>query len=359
MSVIVRAFAAWPADVAVVDLPRAVSTSRALVAVSSRARSGRLILRHPVFSSFKSAFFRISEAERKPVLVIPMDDREASLLVDSMMREFCISRSDEDGIMLGLVGCALEFVTGLRVGDWLPSEILTGEASWAADEIFQERALARLNLCLLAWMAGGTSSVAREVLSHVGQAAMSAEGLTAGLQLMVSKVGGITLDEALIRLRQVADEFAYVESLRDRLLHGAVRMVMVLDRLARTFRGDATHRELLGQIRRLASIGVADLQARFDQADLAVADVEKVVVDPGEVVLALRSHRDGLYVRCRAWDPYIVEWDTIQVGQNARTWQLAHETYRFLAPRFMTIVEWRSVREPLAVAGEGRSRMAW
>lgn len=359
MRVIVRVFAVWPADVAVMDLPGTAGTGRALVAVSSGAQSGRLILRHPVFSSFESAFFRISEAERKPVLVIPMDDREASLLVDSMMREFCISKSDEDGIMLGMVGCALEFVTGLRVGDWLPLEILTREASWVPDAIFQERALARLNLCLLAWVAGGTSSVAREVLSHVGQAAMRAEGLTTGLQLMVSRVGGITLDEALVRLRRVADEFAYVEALRDRLLRGAVRMAMVLDRLARTFRGDATHRELLGQVRRLASIGVADLQARFDQADLAVADLEKVVADPGGVVLALRSHRDALYVRCRAWDPYIVEWDMIQVGQNVRTWQLAHETYRFLAPRFMTIVEWRSVRNPFAVAGEGRSGMAW
>lgn len=359
MRPVVRASAVWLADVAVTDLSPAAGTGRALVTVNSEKRSGRLILRHPVFSSFESAFFRISEAERKPVLVIPMDDREASLSVDSMMREFRISMSDEDGIMLGMVGRALEFVTGLRIGDWLPVEVLTGEASWTADEIFQERALARLNLCLLAWMAGGTSSVDREVLSHVGQAAMSAEDLTAGLRLIVSKVGGVTLDEALVRLRRVADEYAYVESLRDRLLRGAVRMAMVLDRLARTFRGDATHRELLGQVRRLASIGVADLQARFDQADLAVADVEKVVFDPGGVVSALRGHRDGLYVRCRAWDPYIVEWDTIQTGQNARTWQLAHETYRFLAPRFMTIVEWRSVQNPFAVAGEGRSGMAW
>ena len=259
--------------------------------------------------------------------------------------------------MLGMVGPAREFVSGLRVGDWLPTEILTGEASWVVDEGFQERALARLNLFLLAWMSGGASSVAREVLSSVGRAPMSTAGIEAGLRLMASKVGGITRDDALSRIRQAADEFAHIESLRDCLLRGAARMLMMLDRMVHTFRGDTTHRELLTQVRRLASLGMADLQARFDLADAAVADIEVVVVDPDGVTAALRLHRDGLYVRSRAWEPYIAEWGTLEVRHTAKTWQLVHETYRFLAPRFMTVVEWRSAPNPNAMIA--RPGMDW
>jgi len=343
-------------------LPSAEMTpvaGRALVPAGPGARNRRLVLQHPVFHSFESAFFRMSEADGRPVLVIPMDDQEAWLSLDGTMREFRISRASEDGIMLGLVARGLEFVTGLRVGDWLPSEILTGEASWAADEAFQERALARLNLFLLAWMADGASSTAREVLSRVGQAPVSSEGLEAGLRLMASKVGGITPGEAMARISRIADEFAYIESLRDRLLRGAARMATVLNRVAHTFRGDSTHKEILAQVRRLASIGVTDLHARFDQANCVITDVEEVVVYPDRVMAALRWHRDALYVRWRAWEPFIVEWGTMEIKQNAKMWQFVYETYRFLAPRFMTIVEWRATPDSAEADRLRRPGMDW
>ncbi len=339
--------------------PAPAAAGRALVPAGPGARNRRLILQHPVFNSFEASFFRICEAEGKAILVIPLGDQEASLSLDGMRREFRIPRDSEDGVMLGLVARGLEFVTGLRVGDWLPTEILTGEASWTADEAFQERAWARLNLFLLAWMADGASSAAREVLSRVGQAPVSTESLEAGLRLMASKVGSITAGDAMARIRQVADEFAYIESLRDWLLRGAARMATVLNRVAHTFRGDSTHKEILAQVRRLASIGVSDLQARFDQADSAVADIEKVVVDPDGVEAALRRHRDALHVRWRAWEPFIVEWGTIEIRQNAKLWQLVHETYRFLAPRFMTIVEWRSVPDGGQAARLRQPGMDW
>ena len=333
------------------------AAGRALVPAGPGARNRRFVLRHRLFSSFGPAFFRMSEVERSAVLVIPMDEQEAVLPLQGLIREFQISGAGEDGAMLGMVEPSLKFVTGLRVGDWLPPEILTGEASWVVDEAFQDRALARLNLFLLAWMSGGASSVAREVLSSVGRAPMSAAGIEAGLRLMASKVGGITRDDALSRIRQAANEFAYMESLRDGLLRGAARMLMVLDRMVHTFRGDNTHRELLAQVRRLASLGVTDLQARFDLADAAVADIEEVVVDLDGVVATLRLHRDALYVRGRAWEPYIAEWGTMEVRHTAKTWQLVHETYRFLAPRFMTVVEWRAAPDPGVAAA--RPGMDW
>lgn len=319
----------------------------------------RLVLHHPAFATFDSPFFRISESERKPVLVIRMDDREASLPVSGVMREFGISALDHDGVMLAMVARALEFVTGMRIGDRMPSEVLTGEASWVADENYQDRAVVRLNLQLLAWTAGQSGATGREALSRAAQTPMSAGSLADSLRRLSTQVGGITPDDALSRIRHVAGEFAHVDALRDQLLRGAQRLGAVLERLARGFRGDTTHKELLMQVRRLAGIGIADLQKRFDEVDHAVADIYEIVSRPEEVVAKIRFHRDALYVRCRAWEPYIMEWSTIEARHNARTWHLAHDTYHFLAPRFMTTVEWLTSPTSGATVGQVRSGMEW
>jgi hypothetical protein len=316
------------------------------------------VLQHPVFSSFGDALFRLSDYGRKPALIVDMHDREASLPIDGLMREFRIDPVSDDGAMLGLISRALVFVTGLRMGEWLPAEVLTGEASWALDDAYRERSLGRFNLCLLAWMLDGASSVDRVSISQAGMRPMSAESLASGLRLMATKVGEVTPDEALLRIRRVAEEFAYIESLRDRLLRGAGRMLSALDRLSRTFRGDVTHKELLSQVRRLGAIGLADLQARFDRVDAEVSDIERVVVDSARLVELVRRHRDDLYVRCRAWDPFLSEWGVAEVGPSTRTWHLAHDIYRFLAPRFMTVVEWQSVPDFGDRGGAG-SGMAW
>lgn len=317
----------------------------------------RLVLRHPAFATFDSPFFRISEVERKPVLVIRLDDRDASLSLAGVMREFGISANDEDGVMLGLVARALEFLSGMRIGDRLPPEILTGEASWMPDAAYADRAVARFNLQLLAWGCGQAGTVPREALARAVPLPMDAAILADGLRRLALQVGGITTDDALNRIRQVAAEFAHVDALRDQLLRGARRLGVALDRLARGFRGDSTHKELLMQVRRLASIGVADLQSRFDEADGTVADIHAVASRPERAIALIRQHRDGLYVRHRAWAPYNTEWATIEAGHNVRTWHLAYETYRFLAPRFMTVVEWRAAPAPAAAAA--RAGMIW
>lgn len=335
-----------------------IGASGSLVPAGFGAPSRRVVLRHPVFYSFDLPFFRLSDHSRNPSLIVALDDQEASLSIDGLIREFQIDPVGDDGKMLALVSRALGFVTGLRIGDWLPTEVLTGEASWAVDDVYRERSLARFNLCLLAWMSEGAPSVDRVALSRAGMWPMSADGISTSLRLMANKVGNVTVDQSLTRIRRVAEEFAYVEALRDRLLRGAHQMARALERVSRNFRGDGTHKELLSQVRRLATIGVADLQARFDRADAEVADIERVVGDSDRLVDAVRLYRDDLYIRCRAWDPLISEWEMTEVGPNSRTWHLARQTYRFLAPRFMTVVEWRNAGNSGSASGRGGG-MAW
>lgn len=319
----------------------------------------RLHLKHSVFKTFDDPFFRISEVERRPVIVIRLDDREASLPISGMMREFSIHPADADGVMLHQVCCALEFVTGLRIGDRLPSEILTGKASWTADEAFHDRAMARFNLLLLAWTTGKPSSSIRDDLAAAGMTPVDGPTLKKGLRRLADQAGGIDVDEVMQRIQRVAHEFAHIDSLRNQLLRGAQRVGLVLDRLAHNFRGDQTHKELLMQVRRLAKIGVADIQARFDAIDAIVADIVRAARSPDELIGLIRLHRDQLYVRNRAWDPYNMEWATIEAGHNARTWHLANETYRFLAPRFMTAIEWRTATDSSLRSKPAKSGMDW
>jgi hypothetical protein len=319
----------------------------------------RLVLRHPVFATFEHPFFRLADSDRKPVLVVRMDELEASLPLSGLMREFGISAVEEDGLMLALVPRALAFVSALRIGDPLPPEILTGSASWMPTTAAQDSAIGRLTRNLLTWAGTEQLPNARETLYRAGQLVLSADDLAAILQHLAERIGGTSPAETLNRIQRVAGEFAHIDALRTQLLHGAERLGTVLNRTARTFQGDHTHKELLMQVKRLAMIGIADLRRRFEQADLIVKDIAALADQPDATIDRVRTARDELYVRWRAWEPYCLQWDTIEPGHHARVWHLAYDTYRFLAPRFMTTVEWLSTAEAGPTQTVQRTGMVW
>ena len=63
-------------------------------------------------------------------MVVLLGEREAALPLRALQREFDIADESEDGRMLALIAASLDFVTSLRLGDALPAEVLSGEASW-------------------------------------------------------------------------------------------------------------------------------------------------------------------------------------------------------------------------------------
>ena len=291
---------------ALLSAPVSSETGRSLVAMSG---GGRLVLRHPVFRSFLEPYFRLSDSDHAVVFVIQLDQQEAILPLAAMMTEFGIMPDDEDGRMLELVGRGLQFVTGLQLGDPLPTEVLTGKASWTVEEFHRDQAVARLSQHVLR-CAGGKDGMSDPAVLH--------------------------------QVHLLADDLAYIEALREWLLKGARRMDRVLTRLARGFSGDTTHKEILAQIRRLTGKGIVEIEACFMIVDQAIADVETAFADPAALQALLHRQRDTLYRRWRAWEPYCREWAMIGARDGARTWNLVHDTYRFLAPRYMTVVEWRA-----------------
>jgi hypothetical protein len=99
---------------------------------------------HRAFAMFGDPLFRLAESDGAPVMVVHLGDKEAAIPLTAMKREFGIEKGSDDGRMLDLVVQSLDFVAGLRIGDPLPPEVLSGEASWEPDEVHLRIANARL-----------------------------------------------------------------------------------------------------------------------------------------------------------------------------------------------------------------------
>jgi hypothetical protein len=282
------------------------------------------------------------------VFVIQLDAHEAILPLAAMMTEFGIVAADEDGRMLALVARALHFVSGLRIGDPLPQEVLTGEASWTVDDFHRDQAVARLTRNLLGYAVRDDQRPA-PAAAQVGHALLAPSCATMGdaLKRLGRRMTHLSTEELLRQAELLVDDLAYIEALRDWLLRGATRMDKVLTRLARGFNGDNTHKELLAQIRRLTGNGIVDIAACLAVADNAVADVLTAFADISATRALLQVQRDTLYRRWRAWEPFCRAWAVTGTRHDAGTWNLSHDTYHFLAPRYMTVVEWRSTFQQL------------
>jgi hypothetical protein len=116
------------------------------------------ILQHRLFASFADPLFRRAESDGSPVMVVKLGDREAAIPLRSLQREFAIADDSDDGRMLGLIAQSLDFISLLRVGDALPTEVLSGQASWEPDLVHLEISKARLQWQLVAWLNSGTGA---------------------------------------------------------------------------------------------------------------------------------------------------------------------------------------------------------
>ena len=328
-------------------------------ALATTPQVRRLVLHHPVFRTFANPYFRLSTPDQLPVFVVQMDDREATLPVPAMMAEFGIKPQDEDGHMLALVMHALEFVTGLEIGDPIPLEVLSGQASWPVDSVHRDLSTTRLNMLLIGRLPGVMQTPAEAIAAIDVHAPIDRDAICAGLERMGQRLGDVPAAEILKRVEALADELAYIEALRDWLLRGAMRMDRVLSRVYRAFSGDYTHREILAQNQRLTAKGILEIEAQFAVVDRLCNDLAGALADPDGSRQVLRRQRDRLYRRWRAWEPFCRDWGATGTRHDTRAWQLTHETYRFLAPRYMTVVEWRTSPRRPEEDPSGRPGMTW
>jgi hypothetical protein len=281
-----------------------IETSRD--AVMAETVQEHCVLADPGFRAHGQPVFRRA-ADGVPAMVVAFGEREAVVPLGPLQRQLGIDDASPDGRMLRLIAEALDFVPELRLGDRLPSEVLTGEASWSPAPHHRARAAAVLRGRLLA-----------AVALHGAAAVQAADTLVLPL----------------------AHEIAYIEALRETLLLRTEAMARAVRALGHGWNGHANGHATLAQVARLAEAAASDLAARFAAVDAVTADIRAALRDLAGRRAAIRAHRDGLVRTARAFAPVLDAWDTAPTRIDDSVWPLLARTWRLLAARCMAVQEW-------------------
>jgi hypothetical protein len=241
------------------------------------------VLQHPVFSTVGEPVFRRAETDGTPVMVVKLGERDAAIPLRSLQREFSIPDESDDGRMIALIAQSLDFVVGLRIGDALPAEVVSGGASWTPDEMHLRIANARLQWQLVAWLNSGTGGDETELklddLMQLTDDPVRRQQVQTAFTKAAESLGLASRDAVVQLAEELAQELAYIEALRERLLRRAMAMMDKLNRMAHMYRGDGSHLETLTQVRRLTAAALKQIAHRFDELD----------AQTGEVMSALRN----------------------------------------------------------------------
>lgn len=320
-------------------------------------------LEHSVFSHLGDPLFRRAESDGAPVMVVQLGDREAALPLRSLQREFAIPDDSEDGRMLALIAESLDFVAGLRPGDPLPAEVLTGSASWDPSPAHFQIAHARLRLQLVAWLhpdgAHGKLPPEPQALLAAADDPARRHQVQEAFRKAAEALGQPTPESVVALVEDLGRELAYIEALRERLFGRVQLMAAKLQRLTQGFRGDAAQLETLTQVRRLTGVALKQIGQRFRELDAQTGEVLAALRNLESQRAFIRSNRDWLYRSQRAWTPVLLDWDHAGFGFDEHTRALLVRTYQFLAPRFMAVTEWSSMTRLINKRDESRRRMIW
>jgi hypothetical protein len=323
-------------------------------------------LRHRLFTQLGEPIFRRSETDGAPVMVVRLGERDAAIPLRSLQMECGIEDDSPDGRMLGLIAESLDYVTGLRIGQTLPPEVRTGEASWEPDPVHLKLAATRLRLQLVDWLGANSGPNAAN-----GQPALDAQALLlsaddpalrqqvqAAFDQAAIALGLPDATEVVTRVESLARELAYIEALRDRLLRRVREMTVKLGPGNIRPRSPSSRTETLTQVRRLAGTALKQIAARFEELDAQTSEVMSALRNADSQRIFIRSNRDWLYRSQRAWEPLLREWDTAPDMHDEAFPALLARSYQFLAPRFMAVTEWTMLTRQRP-RRKGQKRMVW
>jgi len=301
---------------------------------------------HKFFVAMREGYFRKS-SNGEPVYVIAMagaseDSPEIVLPLNGIRREFKLDDDTPDGAMLKTVAESLNFIKVLWIGDPIPKEILTGEASWEVSDRDREIAYNRITLQLVNWMSGDERTVSNtaELLDLI-----ESDEIKANINAAFGKAAeslGLGRDnkmEILDLIRALAEELAHIEALRN--LFQEVKMIETKIReLHQVYNHDASVMDYLQPITRLIIFAAKEYQETFDQIDAQTGEIIAALRNIDAQLKYLHTARDNLYCRLVAWDEMFKLWQNQLVKRARKTEDLLRQTYQFLAPRFMQEDEW-------------------
>jgi hypothetical protein len=302
---------------------------------------------HGFFASFPDAYFRLSENGNTPVVAFEMGDQKVTLPFSGIKREFKLPEFCADAVMLNIIVQALNFVNILRIGDPIPPEVLTGEASWDPGPNHLAAAERRLSTELVGWSLGqevprGDPVRLRQfVAQNVNETAVNeALGQLSGLfGFGADGVGRLT-----VTMNDISDELAYIMALRERC-QSVSSVGQKLKHLGREFTHHASVMADLQPALRLIKAPIQEFGEKLSGVDNKMSEIVTLFGDFESTQGLLRSSRDDLHCRLEPWDGIANDWERVNVTA-LDPFSITHklrDLYRFLASRFMPTDEWALV----------------
>ena len=308
----------------------------------------RCELENRAFKVLGEPLFVRGQAGGDVMMRVHLGDTQALVPLATIQREAGIAEDSADGRMIVQIRRSLAFVQFLHLGDDLPPEVLTGEASWTAGEAFCQLALAKLQYGLVRNFGSSEEDLSQvdgqTLIACVNDPAFKAQ-VSNAFRRSAEMLGLPDGDAVLDLMAQLAHELSFVEALRAQMLQGVEALAARLGRLKFRGRGDSQRQEMLAQTRRMIDRAIPKMRERFTDIDAQTGEVVAVLRQAAAQTVFIRNRRDELYMAYQGWKDLLAKWNACTARSLDECWTLTEETYRFLAPRFMAYQEWKKVTE--------------
>jgi len=313
---------------------------------------------HRFFTSFPDADFRIDESEGLPVYSFGLGPQQVALPFVGIKREFSIREYAHDAVMLNTIERGLRFVSLLRIGDPIPQEVLTGDASWEPSEIHKTSARNRIGAQLVGWHKGQSVPLAdpvgleKFIAHHVNDASVAEALSRMAVELgQEGDAGGMIADVMSVAV----SELSYIEALRERYLL-VCRVGERLQKLRREFAHHAGVMDDAEPVSRLISIPIRSLGLSLTEVDARLSNIMSLFCDFSFHRTAIRNIRDDMYSRLKPWDEITAAWGLLSgnISDPYTVVPLLRDLYRFLAPRFMPADTWALILAKDSALDESR-----
>lgn len=331
-----------------------------IAAPQKLAERPRCQLSNRAFTVLPGVAFRRAESDGAKIMVVPLGEREAALPLRVLRREFDIEEDSDDDKMLSLIDAALDHVNGITLGDELPQEVVSGEASWQPEPHHLWLAAARLRAGLLAWLRPNAPLVddPAAMMESLMSNPQLREQVQAAFERAAHLLGLPRAEDAVALVDKLAQELSYIEALRDRLLGRTQTMVRRLATLPPQRGLDRQRSEMLQRVGLLAAKALQEMRNHFDVIDAQTGEVLAVLRNVDTQIVYIRQQRDSLHTVLLEWGDILSAWEKLPAGEGETFWQVLGDTYHLLAHLHMPESAWRRP-EAAAASTTSPREMCW
>jgi hypothetical protein len=312
--------------------------------------------RHAVFRT-PGARFLLSGNKRVPTFRIDIGDLDGLIDIDALCREFNITADSNDGKLVALAVDGLRFVPDIKPGDAIPTELITGQASWSVKKSHKKIAQDRLQIQLLSWMSGKEVLITdpNEIGMFLDQIE-NREKLRQAFREAATALGRAPEDTDYVvgQLELIARELCYIEALRDRL--GRISVISTwLKSVAKARVNDRIVKLEIQRIDQLLQSGIAEYTVILTEADAQTGEIISALKTIDRQIEYIRRMRDDLYSLLLQWEPHLKAMEPPPTPLSPEAQKTYGALYRFLAPRYTagrSILRRHPIGQP---AGDGKT----